>query len=196
MSIVQDSSRSVEILTTAARLFAVKGYDATSMSDVAAAVGVSKSLIYHYFSSKTEMLYLIHHRVLSDGLAMLEAAKQTDRADDRLRAIIRGHVRLVLDNVDANLVLSAARGQLSEDREAEIQRMRDKYARGLRSTYVEGVARGLMRDIDPDFAVSTILAACNWLYRWRPRRGRAMSADEAADGVLALIGSGVFVAES
>ena len=53
-----------EILRTAARLFQQRGYDATSMNDVAAALKLSKGGLYHHFQSKDEILYEIMNHAM------------------------------------------------------------------------------------------------------------------------------------
>ncbi len=190
--VADQGGRREEILTEAARLFAAHGYETTSMNQLAAAVGVSKSLIYHYFPSKTELLYLLHHRVLTAGLAMAKAAQQHESAAERFRGIIRGHIRLVLENVDANLVLQSARDRLPEDRDREVRRLRERYWEEVCRTYEDGVAEGSLRPVPKDLAVGAILAACNWLYRWRPE-GPGLSIDEVADEFETLVGKGLFL---
>src|SRR5436190_22371638 len=88
--------RAVEVYRTAARIILQKGYDATSVSDIANALGITKAGLYHYIRGKTELLYEIMKYGLRelDREVMAPAQKITD-PEQRLRFIISTHAQLV-----------------------------------------------------------------------------------------------------
>src|SRR5882672_4705712 len=86
-----------EILRTAARLFQQRGYDATSMNDVAAALKLSKGGLYHHFQSKDEILFeIMNHALDITEDRVLAPVRGIADPEARLRALIRLHIEVVL----------------------------------------------------------------------------------------------------
>src|SRR5690349_1898200 len=87
-----------DILRTAARLFQQRGYDATSMNDVAAALKLSKGGLYHHFQSKDEMLFhIMNHAMDITEERVIKAVRTIQgNAEERLRTLIRLHIEVVL----------------------------------------------------------------------------------------------------
>src|ERR1700736_378657 len=82
-----------EILRTAARLFQQRGYDATSMNDVAAALKLSKGGLYHHFQSKDEILFeIMDHAMQITEERVLTPVRSLAEPEERLRALIRLHI--------------------------------------------------------------------------------------------------------
>ena len=90
-----------EILRTAARLFQQRGYDATSMNDVAAALKLSKGGLYHHFQSKDEILFeIMNHAMEITQDRVLNPVRSIVDPEERLRALIRLHIEVVLSPRD------------------------------------------------------------------------------------------------
>src|SRR5258707_7585073 len=86
-----------EILRTAARLFQQRGYDATSMNDVAAALKLSKGGLYHHFQSKDEILFeIMDHAMEITRERVLDPVRAIADPAERLPALIRPHNEVVL----------------------------------------------------------------------------------------------------
>src|SRR5919199_6702348 len=83
--------RSEEVYAAALRLFREKGYHATSMQDIAGAVGLYKGSLYHYIGGKEELLVRVFERGMGALLAEVEAiaADAGMAPGDQLRAVIR-----------------------------------------------------------------------------------------------------------
>src|ERR1017187_7337162 len=95
-----------EILRTAARLFQQRGYDATSMNDVAAALKLSKGGLYHHFQSKDEILFeIMNHAMEITQERVLGPVRSISGAEDRLRALIRLHIEVVLSPRDREITV-------------------------------------------------------------------------------------------
>ena len=93
------------ILDAAARLFAARGFSGASMADLAKACGTSKSLVYHYFPSKDDVLYAVMTSHLDDLVAAAEGAAQSGDAKARLHALTRAFMRLYVGAEDRHKVL-------------------------------------------------------------------------------------------
>jgi AcrR family transcriptional regulator len=95
-----------EILRTAARLFQQRGYDATSMNDVAAALKLSKGGLYHHFQSKDEILFeIMDHAMEITQERVLNPVRSIADPEERLRALIRLHIEVVLSPRDREITV-------------------------------------------------------------------------------------------
>src|ERR1700758_4475271 len=95
-----------EILRTAARLFQQRGYDATSMNDVAAALKLSKGGLYHHFQSKDEILFeIMNHAMEITQERVINPVRGIADAQERLRALIRLHIEVVLSPRDREITV-------------------------------------------------------------------------------------------
>ena len=121
-----------EIVAAAARIFNEKGYAATSIRDIADAVGLLKGSLYYYVPSKEDLLYKIIVAVHSGAMANLRQAAETPgTALDRLVALIRGHLRHSGNNLVMIRVFYVDFTHLSPERHARILVDRDRYERFL-----------------------------------------------------------------
>src|SRR3979411_3048272 len=95
-----------EILRAAARLFQQRGYDATSMNDVAAALKLSKGGLYHHFQSKDEILFeIMNHAMDITQERVINPVRAIADVQERLRALIRLHIEVVLSPRDREITV-------------------------------------------------------------------------------------------
>ena len=88
-----------QILRTAADLFRERGYRASTLDDIAARLGMSKASLYTYFRGKEEMLATISRETIEGFTRELGLVLRSDLSpEDKLRRIVRGHVRFVIAN--------------------------------------------------------------------------------------------------
>ena len=167
------SKRRAQILEKAAHLFCVKGYDSTSMSDIADAVGITKAGLYYFVEGKEHLLYLI----ADYGLDLVEETvvkplQGVEDARELLEQLIARHVRLVLHRPrEVTIILHERTGLTGVYREKILKRKKAyiDYVRGiLRSLKAQGAAR----DVDPTAATFFLLGAMNWIYQWYKEDGR------------------------
>jgi AcrR family transcriptional regulator len=183
------ASRRTELTREAARLFAEKGYHGTSVGDIAQALGVQKGSLYAHIDSKQDLLY----ETMRDGAAAfhaaLDAVPDDMPATERIRLALRGHLRVVAEQLDVATVFVREWRYLEGDRRDEILAERRRYEERFRSLFREGRDRGELRvDLDDGAAALLVLSAANWAYTWL-RTGA--DTDALADRFCAIIVDGI-----
>ena len=180
------SDRRREVLEAAGELFRSHGYHATSMRDLARALGVQGSSLYAHVASKEELLWEI---VRSAAHAfMTEAGRVSAELPpaERLAALIRGHLRVIARQLSTATVFFHEWKFLSPELRAQVVAQRDAYEAHFRSAVASGVASGVFVTEDPKLAATFMLSALNWSYQWFDARG-SLSLDELSAHYTALI---------
>jgi AcrR family transcriptional regulator len=185
-------AKRLAILTEAAKFFAENGFDRSSMNQLAAACGVSKALIYHYYDSKDALLFDIVHTHLTALLETVSAVDQSgsDKADN-LRQTIRAILLAYRDADAEHQVQTEAMTSLPTEQRGVLA--------GLQRQLVQIVSDAL-EAVTPDVyakhpeklrpVTMTLFGMVNWFYMWH-RKGRGMSREEYADLVADLVLNGV-----
>ena len=178
------------LLDAAVALFNERGYEATSVDEVATRLGVTKSAIYHHVPSKGELLRLALDRALDALFAVTsETGATTGPAIERLEYVVRGSVRVLTAELPFVTLLLRLRGNTEVERTA-LQRRRefDRIVAGLvRAAEHEGDVR---TDVDPAVISRLLFGAVNSLTEWY-RPGGDLSAGELADAVVTITFSGL-----
>jgi AcrR family transcriptional regulator len=183
------SARRADLTREAARLFAQKGYHGTSIGEIAAAMGVQKGSLYAHIASKQDLL----HETMREGAAafhaVLDALPDDAPAVERIRLWLRGHLRVVAEQLDVATVFVQEWRYLEGERREEWLAERRRYEERVRALFREGRDLGELRtDLDDATAALLVLSAANWAYTWL-RPGRAT--DELADRFFALLVDGM-----
>ena len=170
-----------KVYDIAAEVFHRKGYDKTSMSDIAAAVGLTKAGLYHHVTSKEQLLYTI----LDYGMDMTEAyvVRPLDSVKDpvlRLRTLIELHLKLILEGrkLAVTGLLHECQG-LSDRDQSAINRRKKDYV-DLVSGIIGDVlatSRRSKNDTNPKVAALALLGMLNWTYQWYKPSGAAKPDD-------------------
>jgi TetR/AcrR family transcriptional regulator, cholesterol catabolism regulator len=163
-----------EILRTAARLFQQRGYDATSMNDVAAALKLSKGGLYHHFPSKDEILFeIMRHAMEITEERVLTPVRGIADPEQRLRALIRLHIEVVLSPRDREItVMLHENHPLPPVLRKRINARKKEYVH-----FVEGLigevqhARRGHSSVSPRAAAFALLGMINWIYQWYKPEG-------------------------
>jgi AcrR family transcriptional regulator len=164
---VQSEGRAAEVYRTAAEIILQKGYDATSVSDIAQAVGITKAGLYHYIHGKTQLLFDIMQYGLNelDREVALPARKIAD-AETRLRFMITMHARIVTRGHGAVTILVDEARALTPAQNRKVVRRKREYFDLLRATLREMKSQRKLRDINVTVAAFSLLGMINWLSRW------------------------------
>jgi AcrR family transcriptional regulator len=190
-SVEQLDGRAAEVYRTAAKIILQKGYDATSVSDIANALGITKAGLYHYIRGKTELLY----EIMKYGLRELHRevsmpAEGITDPEERLRFVIATHARLVTRGDGAVTILVDEARALSPAQYRAVTKLMRSYVNMLRATVEELRGQGKLRNINATVVAFGIIANINWLSRWYQPEG-TLTAAQIADQITDFILNGV-----
>lgn len=170
------------ITDAAATLFAEKGYDGTTLQDVASAVGVTKAGLYHYFPTKQDLFDSIVLGVLSDMLASAQArVADAHTPAERVAAFMASHAAFFEANRDRYRAAFIGRGGDLSVFTAEQMAARRAYTDFLAGLLQEGRAAGAFAFDDAALVARGILGMLNWMTRWYHPDGRKGAQAIAAD---------------
>jgi TetR/AcrR family transcriptional regulator, cholesterol catabolism regulator len=163
-----------EILRTAARLFQQRGYDATSMNDVAAALKLSKGGLYHHFQSKDEILFeIMNHAMEMTQERVIAPVRSIADPLDRLRALIRLHIEVVLSPRDREItVMLHENHPLPPALRKRINHRKKEYVHFVESLIADVQrSRAAKTAVSPRAAAFALLGMINWIYQWYKPEG-------------------------
>ncbi len=163
-------TRKDHIRQQAARLFRKKGYRATSMRDIAEAVGIKAASIYNHFSSKQEILtdlLLMVAQLFTNGMEDIKGSSAS--GEKKLRLLISLHIRLTADHTDAISLIAGEWVHLDQPAREQYLQLRDEYEHDFKATLEEGKECCAFRDLDTDIVLFSILSTLRWLYSWYSR---------------------------
>lgn len=169
----EETNRRGELLRAAARLFREKGYAATTIRDIAGAVGMRSGSPFYHFKTKHDMLRAVVLEgiaAIHDVVAAAAAGEQDPRA--RFEAMVRAHVSLMLgDGRDIAAALLHELRHLEPVEQAEVVALRDNYEAMWRAVLKDLKREGLVADDSP-LARFFLLGAMNWTTQWYREEGR------------------------
>lgn len=177
------------IVTVATAVFTDRGYDATTMAELADALGLTKSAVYHHVSGKQELLARALGRALDALDVVVERARSArSPAMDTLREAVRGAVLVLIAELPSVTLLLRVRGNSDVERAALTRR------RAIDGAIAEIVGRAqhdgdLRRDLPPLLVARLIFGTVNSLVEWYPRSD--VPAEAVADAVCTLVFDGI-----
>ena len=178
----QVQARRARMCRTAAQLFRDRGYDATSVSDVARALGMTKAGLYHHFESKEALLFEIMiyglERVRDEVIVPVRTVRDPE---ERLRQLIVRHARIATRGHGAIAHLGDEIRALPASGRRQVEQRMRVYFDLIRDTLTELKAAGRLRKVDPTVAAFSLLGMILWLPRWFRVGGRLDQASVAND---------------
>lgn len=178
------------ILTIAAQQFAAQGYAHASMAQVSEACGISKANIYHYYPSKTALLFDILNSYLSELRdRVCGLAEQGLSPDERLRALT-AEVLLAYEGMDAlHKIQTESLHLLPEEQQETLRGYQRDMVRKLSSILAQAAPETLGEDAQElHSATMSVFGMLNWFYMWNRGADRAARLEYArlvADMTLA-----------
>lgn len=191
----RSEGRRLEILHSAARVFARSGYYATTVDDIARAMGVSKGVIYYYFRSKDEICAEVLSNAIEGALDRLNSvvAEPSAFGAEVLRRAIRVHVEYNLDDTQegyyAMLVIHDVKA-LSPQSFALIRGLQHQYRQAFAAIVRRGMEDGSLATRDVGVTTKTILTTINFVTEWYQPGGR-MSPEQVAGHITEQLMEGV-----
>lgn len=178
------------VLHTAVNVFNERGFDGTSMEDLARALGVTKSAIYHHVPGKEQLLARALDRALDGLFSTIDDPRAAEGpAIDRLEWVVRQSVAILVDRLPYVTLLLRVRGNSpTEVRALERRRAFDRFVSHL---VKEAAADGHVRaDIDPALVTRLLFGTVNSITEWyQPARGG--SATDLADAIIKIAFDGL-----
>jgi len=180
--VTNDLTTRQRIRMEAASLFRNKGFNGTSMADLAKEVGISKSSLYHHFPSKQALLSEIIELTVDRVTPLVRAVADSDLPiARRLETAIALHTVEAIRDRDAIACFIEEGRYLSPDFMTTHIANRDRYETIFRDMFVEGIASGDFVDQDVGIAVKAILGMSNSVVRWYQPSGRYSPEEIAAE---------------
>lgn len=175
------AERRAAIVENAAELYAAKGFASASVSDLADRVGGSKALIYHYYSSKEEILFEVMDSHLRQLSAAVDETLALDAGPDvRLRALAHGFMRLYVGAAARHKVLLNELDALPPARRSEIVERQRRLIDAVEALIVAIQPALADRPQLTRPAAMLFFGMINWTHTWY-REGGGARADEIAD---------------
>ncbi len=181
-----DSARG-KLLQMAAHLFRNKGYERTTVRDLASAVGIQSGSIFHHFKSKDEILRSVMEGTVRYNTALMRAElAQATSVRERVLALIRCELQSIMGGSgEAMAVLVYEWRSLSESGQAQVLALRDIYEQLWLQVLGEAKDAGLIRG-DLFITRRFLTGALSWTTTWFRPDG-SMNLDQLADEALILV---------
>jgi AcrR family transcriptional regulator len=184
-----------EVVDTAARLFAERGFQETSMSDLTAATGLAAGGLYHYISGKDELLFSICDELLDPLLARAREIVAAEAPPaEQLRALLHAWLEHIASHRDHMLVFAQERHVIEREPQwRRVRRQRKAFEQLLDDVLARGERDGSMSFEDRGFTLLALLGMVNYTPQWLNPRGRLSPveiADRYCDLILRAAGSG------
>ncbi len=187
----QRADRLDEIMDAAVKLFAKKGYHATSISDISEAVGLGRGALYYYILSKEDLLWEIHNRHVDPLLeATIQLEQQPLTPEEKLREVSRQLIETITTYLPYMTVFYREMGALSSERLAKLVEKRRAYEDSIERILREGVRSGEWEIENPRMCVLAFLGMYNWTFQWYNPQG-PMKPVEIADSFFQLFLKGI-----
>lgn len=182
------------IIATASGLFARRGFGATSLDDIAEALGVSKASLYYHIRNKEEILRQIFLTVLTVSEEPLRQIVESELSpQEKLCRAIEHQTTVAADRSPAMTVFYREQPHLTGPFAKEIILRKKAYERYFERIIEEGQAAGVfLADVDAKIATFGLLGMCNWLSQWY-RAGGQYTPREIAAMFERMVGVGLFV---
>lgn len=175
------------MLRVCARLFREKGFDGTTIRDIASAAGMHSGSPFYHFASKQEMLLAVMEQGLAEGLRKSEAVIAAKLPpEEKFRRLVRSHLGTIVETGNDFIpVLLYDWRSLTPANRRRVIALRDRYD-ALWQQMLDELAREKLISGDPRLARLFVLGAINWAAKWY-RPGGRLSVDQIASQALRLL---------
>jgi TetR/AcrR family transcriptional regulator, cholesterol catabolism regulator len=195
---VNRDDRLTQIIFAAAQLFCEQGYDATSMSDIGDAIGVTKAAIYHFVpGGKQDLLFaIINYGMDTVDEMVIAPAREIQRAEQRLRAIVLNHARLVMrrsteQGFNPVTVMVDEVAGLSPVQKRKIVQRKRAYMDFVRATLQQLKDEGkFKKELEVTVAAFSLIGTIIWLGHWYRPDGK-LSSEQVAEMIYQMTLSGI-----
>ena len=179
-------NRAKHIYRVAAEIMSHKGYEATSMNDIADAVGLTKAGLYHYILGKEDLLF----RIMNYAMDVVEEnvilpTRGIPDAEERLRSILERHAKTLLEGVSAVTKLLEETWALTPPHRRAVRGRQRAFFDLMRGTLEQLAREGKLRDVSPVVAAFSLFGMNLWIARWYRADGK-LKPEEARQDILKI----------
>jgi len=165
-------SRKEQIIQKALEIMKERGFSGLTMRDLAKSLGMEAASLYNHIASKDDLLERVCFGIatqLEEGI--LEVNDVYFNAVERLESAVRSHVYVLTQNLDASFVFVHEWRYLKKKKKSAFIKRRNQYEKEFRKIIQLGIDEGAFEEVDPKFAVITLLSALNSLVDWYNKDG-------------------------
>ncbi len=176
-----------EIVLAAVGLIAKRGYRAVTLDDIASSLGYTKSIIYYYFKSKSEILSKIFVKNYDIYFEKIDETMSLDiNPAERMRRVIYDHAMNIMLRPDWSAIYWRDEGELDAKQRKSVLLKKSEYGKKVKAIYAQGMEAGLFKRIPNGLAVRALFGMCNSLYTWY-QEGGSLSAEEIANYFASIL---------
>ncbi|MBN8664753.1 MAG: TetR family transcriptional regulator [Chitinophagales bacterium] len=187
----EHSSRKDIIVSKAASLFREKGYKATSMRELADAVGVEAASLYNHIHSKTEILHVICFNVANRFMSHMESIElENVSAIIKVEKLLRFHINEMLHQYEEVYVSDREWKHLTDPYLSNFQNQRRTYRKRFAAIIEKGIVAGEIKSIDAPTAVLIMLHAVSGIESWH-RSTAKISGIELEENMVTIMVDGL-----
>lgn len=180
-----------EIHRVVAQLFAHKGYHHTSMREIARELGMNQSSLYHYFTSKEEILFRLMNDAMDKVLRQLEEICASElEAEDKLKRVLHSYILSYAGDQDRLVLLVNEMNSLTEANRFVLVDKQRQYVHLIKSILNEVAEEGKMRQIDPGVATFAFFGMVHYTIKWYHEDG-PITLDELAKLFVEIFTGGI-----
>ena len=188
---IEADSRETQVILEAARVIRAKGFEATRVSDISEATGLTKGGLYHYIKSKRDLLYRIMDLAMSLTVTEVrDKVRHIEDPEEQLRALIRRHVELTIKDEGLLTTLSEEVAGLEPEDAKKILRRKREYFEDVRNLLYRLRDQGKLADVNPTVVAFSIFGMIFFCSRWY-RPGGALSPEQVAEEIARMTLGGI-----
>ena len=190
----KDSDKREKILSVAASLIAAGGYTTVTLEDIAAKMKLKKQSLYHYFGSKTEILYQIPYDVVKHMVGNLKQIVELPvDPSEKLQKFIMMHVtEFYKQEAKMKVYAQVVWSELEPKRQRQLRALEKEYEDLFHGILVEGIEAGIFRsDLDIRVIEFAIIGMITHMAKWYSRTGR-LPAEDIAENYIKLVLGGLY----
>jgi len=168
-----------EIRSVAVDLFYRRGFQATTLRDIAAKVGIQVGSLYNHIASKGDLLFEIMENVMVELLDDQRRVAKTSDPVERMRLLVYHHVKFHVERAEEVFVGNSELRSLNRTQRARIVALRREYEQVFQDELEDGIRQGKFLPVDVPVTAFGILAMTSWVSSWYSSRGRLSLEDIA-----------------
>lgn len=162
-----------EIIRTAVSIVAEKGYQGTTMEDIASALLMTKGSMYYYFKDKQDLLYQSHQLLLRRSIREMEHTHQQNLSiKEKLTKSLEIHMGHLIEEQSGFEMMLKPGKFFKEEQLHEIMKLQREYSHCFDRLLEEGIQQGVFLPLDKKIARNILIGAMNWMTQWYDREGK------------------------